>query len=138
MGIVKVLKALAEIPAAERTNPQKEVLKKGSEFLLHHHIHKQSHDLNRVSKPGWLRLGYPRMWDTDIIEILGILTSLGYRDPRMREAVDVVCSKQDESGRWTLENTWNSRFLVSIEKKGKPSRGLTLRALRVLNRWARP
>jgi hypothetical protein len=138
MGIVKALKALAAIPPAERTEQQKDVLKKGCEYLLRHHIHKRSHDLGRVSKPGWLKLGYPRMWDTDIIEILDILTSLGYRDPRMREAVDVVYSKQDESGRWALEHTWNDRFLVSIEKKGKPSKGLTLRALRVLRRWSAP
>ncbi len=134
MGVVKTLKALAEIPASARTKAQKDVLKKGSEYLLRHHIYKRSHDLSRVSKPSWLKLGYPRMWDTDILEILDILTSLGVRDPRMQDALDIVRSKQDASGRVILESSWNDRFLIPIEKKGKPSKGLTLGALRVLKR----
>jgi len=30
------------------------------------------------------------MYQTDILEILGILTKLGYKDERMREAVDLA------------------------------------------------
>jgi len=74
------------------------------------------------------------MWHTDVLEILGILTRLGYKDERMKEAIDLVVSKQDEQGRWILENTYSGRFLVNIERKGKRSKWITLNALRVLKR----
>jgi len=102
--------------------------------MLTHHIHRRSHDLTRVSKPGWLRFGFPLMYQTDVLEILAILTKLGCRDKRMREATDLVISKQDDQGRWKLENTYNGRFQVDIEQKRKPSKWITLNALRVLKR----
>jgi len=37
-------------PEVERT------LAQGAEFMLRHHVHKRSHDLAQVSKPGWQRL----------------------------------------------------------------------------------
>ena len=105
------------------------------DYFLKHHIHKKSHDLSQVSKPGWLRLGFPLMYQDDILEILGILTRLGIHDERMQEAVDVVISKQDPRGQWKLENTFNGRFQTNIEQKGKPSKWITLHALRVLKRY---
>jgi len=132
MGVVKALKALAEIPANKRSKDVMNTIEKGVEHMLKHHIHKRSHDLSRVSKPGWLRFGFPLMWQTDVLEILGILTKLGYKDKRMQEAVDLVISKQDDHGRWKLENTFNGRFQVDIEQKGKPSKWITLNALKAL------
>ncbi len=132
MGAVKALKALAEIPPARRTRAVGDTIRRGVEYLLLHHIHKQSHDLSRVSKPGWLRLGFPLMYQTDVLEILAILVKLGCRDPRMREALDLVVAKQNGQGRWLLENSFNGRFVTSIEQKGKPSKWITLRALAVL------
>jgi len=41
----------------------------------------------------------------------------------MREAIGLVISKQDDQGRWNLETTFNGRFQVNIERKGKPSNG---------------
>ena len=46
----------------------------------------------------------------------------------MQEAIDLVLS----NGRWILENTYNGRFQVNIERKGKPSKWITLNALRIL------
>lgn len=134
MGVVKALKALAEIPPDKRTPRIKETIEKGVEYLLKHHIYKRSHDLSRVSKPGWLKFGFPLMWNTDALEVLGILTKLGCRDERMQDALELVISKQDEQGRWKLETTFNGRFQVSIEQKGKTSKWVTLNALRVLKR----
>jgi hypothetical protein len=135
MGVVKALKALAEIPEDERSEDVKCTIQKAAEYLLKHHVHKRSHDLTRVSKPEWLRFGFPLMWNTDVLEILGILTKLGYRDRRMREAVDLVVSKQDETGRWRLERSFNGRFQVNIEQVSKPSKWITLNALKVLKRF---
>ena len=135
MGVVKALKALAEVPADKRSKNVKSTIERGVEYILVHHVHKRSHDLRRVSKPGWLRFGFPLMYQTDALEILGILTNLGYKDERMQEAVDLVISKQDNQGKWKLENTFNGRFQVNIEKKGESSKWTTLNALRVLKRF---
>jgi hypothetical protein len=135
MGVVKALKALAEIPTEKRSSQVKSTIERGVEHILKHHIHKKSHNLTSVSKPAWLQFGFPLMWNTDALEILGILTKLGYRDKRMQEAVDLVASKQDSQGRWKLESTFNGRFQVNIERKGEPSKWITLNSLRALKRY---
>jgi hypothetical protein len=135
MGAVKALKALAEIPTNQRNPDVEATIKKGAEHMLKHHIHKRSHDLSKVSKPGWLHFGFPLMYQDDALEVLGILTKLGYRDERMQEAVDLVLSKQDAQGKWKLENTYNGRFQTNIEHKGEPSKWITLKALEALKRY---
>ncbi len=134
MGVVKALKALAEIPAERRTPAVDDTLALGAEFLLKHHIYRRSHNLAKMSKPGWKRFGFPLMYQTDVLEILDILTRLGIRDARMDEAFELVRSKRDAQGRWLLESTFNGRFVVDIETQGEPSRWVTLRALEVLSR----
>jgi hypothetical protein len=131
-GVIKPLKAFAEIPERTRSSEVRRTIGRGAEFLLQHHLFKRSHDLTRPLKPKWLRFGFPTMWDSDALEVLLILAQLGYRDPRMKEAAELILEKQDDQGRWVLENTFNGRFQVNIEKKGKPSKWVTLTALRAL------
>ena len=135
MGVVKALKALAAVPGKSRTPAVEKTTRDGVDYLLKHHIHKRSHDLGTVSKPGWLRLGFPWMYQSDILEVLGILGRLGVRDPRMRDALDVLLSKQDERGRWTLEQSFNGRFRANIERKGFPSKWVTVHALTALKAY---
>ncbi|MCJ7469877.1 nitrogen fixation protein NifH, partial [Candidatus Bathyarchaeota archaeon] len=96
MGVIKALKALAEIPVEKRSSDLKNVIDRGVEYVLAHHIYKRSHDLSKVSKPSWMRFGFPKMWQTDVLEILQILTKLGIKDERMQEAIDLVVSKQND------------------------------------------
>jgi hypothetical protein len=136
MGVVKALKGLSAIPVGKRTKEINDTIQKAAEFLLIHHIHRRSHNLNRTSKPGWLKFGFPLMYQTDALEILDILTGLGIRDSRMEEAIDIVIAKQDDTGRWRVENTYNSeRLLLPIGQKDEQSKWLTLRAVRVLKRY---
>lgn len=132
MGVVKALKALAALPPGLRTPAVVRTLDAGTDYLLRHHVHKRCHDTARVAKPGWLRLGYPLMYQTDVLEVLRVLTTLGVRDERMAEAIDAVRGKADTEGRLTLEQTFNDRFRVRVDVKGRPSRWLTLEALRML------
>ena len=136
MAVVKALKALSAVPERARTQEMNGTVQKAVEFLLIHHIHKRSHDTKKVSKPGWRNFGFPMMYQTDALEILDILTALGVSDSRMDEAVDLVLSKQDETGRWALENTYCSdRLLVPMGSAGEKSKWITLRAMRVLKRY---
>jgi len=138
MGVVKTLKALSAIPRERRTTDEDDTIQKATEFLLIHHIYRRSHDLRRTSKPGWLKFGFPLMYQTDALEILDILTELGTWDSRMDEAIGTVLAKQDDMGRWRAENTFGSdRLLVPTGQKGKESKWITLRAMRVLKRYER-
>jgi hypothetical protein len=55
----------------------------------------------------------------------------------MQKTVDLVLSKQDSQGRWKLENTFNGRFQVDVERKGEESKWITLNALKALKRFYR-
>lgn len=132
MAVVKGLKAFAAIPPERRTEGVRRCIEHCAEFLLVHHVFKHSHDLDRVSKPGWKRFGFPRMYQTDVLEITLLLLTLGYRDPRLREALELIESQRGKDGRWLLRDTFNGKFLVDIEEKGRPSKWVTLHALRAL------
>ena len=136
MGVVKALKALSAIPRELRNAEVIGTIEKASEFMLIHHIYKRSHNLNRVSKPGWLKFGFPLMYQTDALEILDILTGLSIKDSRMDDTVGIVLEKQDDMGRWSLENTYNSdRLIIPIGKQNEQSKWVTLRAMRALKRY---
>lgn len=132
MGVVKALKALSAIAPAKRSETCQKTLHDGTKYLLAHRIYQKSHQLGVVSKPGWLHLGFPLMYQTDILEILGILTDLGCRDARMGEALAVVRAKCGADGAWKMENSFNGKMRVDVEVNGERSKWLTLKALRVL------
>lgn len=132
MGAVKALKALAAIPVGERSRAVNAKLGELTEYLLIHHIYKKSHDLSSISRPGWLKFGFPLMYQSDALEILGILAALGCHDSRMDEAIEAVRAKRGNNGRWKLENTFNGKTPVDIEAKGEDSKWITLKALKVL------
>ncbi len=135
MGAAKALKALAEIPPKKRDAETEVTIKVGAEYFLKHQIYKRSHNLRKVSKPGWLKFGFPLMYQDDALEVLGILAKLEYRDERMQEAVNLVLSKQNEQGRWKLEKTFNGKTQVDIERLGEDSKWITLKALRALKQY---
>lgn len=142
-GVVKGLKALAALPDNQRSSAATRTIRRGVEFMLLHRVYRSSHHPGRIARPGWTGFGFPNMWNTDALEILDILTRLRVRDERMQQAVELVKKKQDSTGRWKLGHTWNGKMLVDIEKKGRPSKWITLSALRVLKRfhgaaWAPP
>ena len=132
-GAVKTLKALAEVPEKVRTEEMRAKIEEGAEYLLAQHIFKKPPGLRTVARKEWLKFGFPLMWNTDILEILDILTRLGYRDKRMNEAIEVVRSKQGENGRWRQENRFDGRFATTIERNGTESKWVTLNALRMLD-----
>ncbi len=132
MGVVKGLKALAEIPPDRRSADVRRTIRAAAEFMLRHRVYRRSHDLGRVVRPGWTRFGFPRMYQTDALEIALLLLELGCRDERLADAIALVTAKRGADGRWTLKDTFNGSFQVDIEAKGKPSKWITLTARRVL------
>jgi len=135
MGAAKAFKALAAIPPDKRSSETAAKIDELAEYFLKHHLFKKSHSLNEIARPGWLKPGFPLMYQTDIVELLGIFASLKIHDARLSDAISVLRSKMDPDGRWKLENSNNGKMLVNIEKKGKPSKWITLNALQILREY---
>ncbi len=142
-GGIKTLLALTDIPPAERNRPVQRAIERGVAFFLQHRLFRRDHHDFDVAKPSHLRLRFPLGWQTDVLDMLDGVTAAGVTDDeRLSDALDIVMSKRDASGRWPLERTFPTSgvggpMLVAIEKEGKPSKWVTLRALRVLKRMGR-
>ncbi|MHA2003169.1 MAG: nitrogen fixation protein NifH [Candidatus Thorarchaeota archaeon] len=136
MGRVKMLKGLASIPMKARSKSIQAIIGREIEVILENGIYKylKNPDGGRKEKAGWKRFGFPLFYQSDVLEALDVLTSLGAKDSRMQEAIDLVISSRDKDGRWLLKNTYNGKMHCEIDVKGQPSKWITLRALRVLRR----
>jgi hypothetical protein len=108
-----------------------EAIKLGVDFLLSRDPAVADYPFGRGNKPSsrWFTFFYPLGTSADILQNLEVLAALGQApNPRLANALALVISKQNQQGRWLLEHTY-----VDIqEKKGQPSKWVTLRALRVL------
>lgn len=80
MGVVKTLKAFAGFPKEKRSKAIRQTIGRAAEFMLIHHIFKRSHNLARVSKPGWKKFGFPLMYQTDVLEILNLQLDIETRE----------------------------------------------------------
>ncbi len=136
LGVAKALKALAAIPEEKRNRKIDEKIDKLAEYFLKHRFYMKSHDPEKVAKPGWLRLGFPLMYQTDVLELLEIFAELRIRDPRLEDAIGIVSGKRNKEGLWKMQNSFNDKMLVPVEENGKPSKWLTLKALKILKFYA--
>ncbi|MFC1953914.1 nitrogen fixation protein NifH, partial [Chloroflexota bacterium] len=81
----------------------------------------------------WFKFGYPIGYVADVIQNLEALTALDQaQDIRLVNALNYIKGKKDSQGRWGMEYSLNGKMWADIEKKGQPSKWITLRALRVL------
>jgi hypothetical protein len=136
-GAVKAMLALSKVPEAARTPAMEAAIEQGIDFLLGTDPATAEYPMGYAEKPNrsWFRFGYPIGYVTDVLQNMEVLTALGYgRDPRLANAADLLLSTQDDQGRWKMAYSYNGKTWVDIEEKGKPSKWVTLRALRVLRR----
>jgi len=131
-GANKVLRALTRVPEVERTKALKEAIQTGVDFLFSRDPVKADYPyVGRVSST-WFKFGFPLSYWSDVLETASVLTDLGHgADPGLQEAIEFILGKQDDQGRWMLENTMN-RMWFEVEKKRETSKWITLRVLRVL------
>jgi hypothetical protein len=136
-GAAKALKALVAVPPDQRAPVIQRAIDAGVAFLLSRDPAAADYPYTERVSSTWFKFGFPLSYWSDVLEITGILVESGYGgDPRLASALRLILSKQDAQGRWKLQNTLNSKTVMDIEHKGKPSKWITLRALRVLKRLA--
>lgn len=138
-GAVKAMLALSKVPESQRTALTQSAIDVGVDFLLGRDPAQADYPMGYSTKPSrsWFQFGYPLGYVTDVLQNLEVLTALGLGDdPRLIPALDLMLSKQDAQGRWKMEYTYNGKTWADLEQKKKPSKWVTLRALRVLRRVA--
>jgi hypothetical protein len=143
LDVWEPLAAFASLPKAKRTSQVENAIARGAEFYLERKLYEEGRPY-----PPWLRLHYPNHYYYDILIGLDLLTQLGFAgDPRLRPALDLLTKKRQRDGTWLMDRLHPDigpttkvhpqkekiKPLV-IEEPGKPSKWITLKALRVLKR----
>jgi len=134
-GAIKAMLAFSKVPPSLRTQRMQAAIRQGIVFLLSHDPSVADYPFGMGNRPSssWFKFGYPIGYVTDVLQNLEVLAAWGQaQDPRLDNALKLLINKQDNQGRWLLEYTYNGKSWVDIEKKGQPSKWVTLRALRVL------
>jgi hypothetical protein len=136
-GANKAMKSLLAVPPEQRTPAMQRAIEVGAEFLLSRDPAVADYPYTQRVSSTWFKFGFPLTYWSDVLETTAVLTELGYGDdPRLSNALQFILSKQDAQGRWKLENALTGKMWADIERRGKPSKWVTLRALRVLKHVA--
>jgi hypothetical protein len=134
-GAIKAMLALSKVPLTYRTERINKAIEKGVSFLLSYDVATGGYPFGFGNKPSssWLKFGYPIGYVADVLQNLEVLVALGQgKSPEITKALEFVINKQDSNGRWKMEYSLNGKMWADIEKKGQPSKWITMRALRVL------
>jgi hypothetical protein len=135
-GAIKELLALARIPVQRRSPRVRRAVERGAAFLLSRDPAVADYPMpSRDSTPSsaWFKLGFPSGYVADVLQNLQVLAELGHADdPHLAGAVDLVLRQQDKHGRWRNRYAYNGKTTVDIERQGKPSKWVTLRACTLL------
>jgi hypothetical protein len=129
------LKALSVVPTKNRTKKIHKVIDDAADFILKHHVYKRSHNINEIINKKWMSFIFPCFGEIDILQILEVLTVLGYKDKRMNDSINYLLSKQNESGRWILDKALKGRIRATLEEPGMESKWITYRAIKTLKAW---
>ena len=136
-----VLEALLEYERAFGASPEVNGARlRGQEYLLERRLFRRMStgeviERDRYGGAVWSRFAFPTWWHYDVLRALEYLREAGVApDERVAEAVDLVASKRDNDGRWSLETRYPGVMPIEMDEgEGRPSRWNTLRAMRVLN-----
>jgi hypothetical protein len=134
-GGVKVMLALARSPAERRSPSVDSAIQAGVDFFFSTDPTGAGYPCGWSNKPSgnWWKFGFPVFYVTDLLQLVEALVSLGYgEDPRLANALQLICDRQDENGRWTLDYDYRGKTWAEFGEKKQPNPWVTLRALRVL------
>ena len=134
-GAVKIAMALGKTTKANRSPAIKKAILACREFLLSADPAGANYPHPYAKKPSqsWFRFGFPVFYVTDVLQNIEALLGLGLSgDPRLKNAIDLLESKRDDHGRWKMAYSYNGKMWVDIEERGKTSKWVTYRALKVL------
>ena len=132
----KAMLALARIPVPGRSPLVRRAIEAGTDFLLSRDPAAADYPAgwgNARPNGSWFKPGFPSGYVADVLQNLEALCELGYgRDPRLGNAVEWLRGKRGPDGRWRNQYAYNGKTWLDVERRGQPSKWVTLRAMRVL------
>jgi len=142
LDVWEPLAAFAALPRAQRSPRIERAVERGIEFYLDRKLMQEGQRY-----PPWLRLHYPNHYFYDFLIGLDLATELGFADDRrLRPALDLLRQKRHADGTWWIDRAHpdvsgpkspqyrRGVTPLIIEPPGRPSKWITLKALRVLQR----
>ncbi len=135
-GAVKALSGLARVPKERRSDAVERALAVGADFLLSRDPAVADYPIGSDAKApssSWFKLGFPSGYVADVLQNLDVLCELGHgADTRLDGALEWLLAQRNGDGVWVNRYAYNDKTTVDIEPQGAPSKGVTLRACRVL------
>ena len=134
-GATKAVLALARVPAEKRTPDVAQALEQGAAFLLSRDPSVADYPMGPNAKPNgsWFKLGFPSGYVTDVLQTIEALCEAGMAgDRRLDRAIDCIVAQQDDEGRWANRYSYAGKMVIDVDRPGRPSKWVTLRACRVL------
>jgi hypothetical protein len=139
---INVLEGLLEYERATGgTDGSRAARLAGEEYLLARRLFRRLSTGEPIEK--YLTLLHPNRWHYDLLWGLDYFRSASHLtgaapDPRLSEAIDHLRSRRLPDGTWPLDASPTGRVWFDVDDgAGRPSRWVTLRALRVLRWWER-
>jgi len=141
----EAMSAFAAYPRSKWSPEMRSCVEKAAGFFLSRELHRQG-----ARYPPWYRTHYPVHYYYDLLVGLDFMTRLGFAgDIRMGPAVAFLRSRRHRDGTWNLDAVhpdlegaaarWYATHPrhrpspFALEKVGRPSKMITLTALRVLD-----
>lgn len=138
---INVLEGLLEFERATGGTPQsRQARGTGEAFLLERNLFRRL-GTGEPADERFLLFLHPNRWRYDILRALdyfraGAMLTGADPDPRLAETIQHLRYRRLEDGRWPLDWSLPGRVWFEVDDgPGKPSRWITLRAMRVLRWW---
>jgi len=141
---INVLEGLLEHERATGgTEASREARRSGEEYLLKRSLFRRL-STGEPADESHLTFMHPNRWRYDVLRALDYFRSSSQLtgeapDARLGESIEILRSRQLADGKWTLDRNPTGRTWFDVDEgEDKPSKWITLRALRVLKWWDEP
>ena len=134
---INVLEGLLAYERAIGGSPRvAEARRRGEAYMLERRLFRRK-STGEVIDPEWLLSSFPTWWHYDVLRGLDYLRDAGVvPDEQLAEAIRVVEGNRGPDDRWPLQKVHEGSTYFDIDDgEGRPSRWVTLIALRVLDWW---
>ena len=111
---------------------------RAQEYLLERRLLRRL-STGEIIDAAWTEFAFPPLWHYDVLRVLDYLRNAGVQpERRVDEAVSVVRDRRQSDGRWLLDVRHPDTLYEELAGPvGVANRWITLRALRVLDWYAR-
>jgi hypothetical protein len=110
---------------------------RGHEYLLERRLLRRR-STGEIINPLWTQFAVPPLWHYDVLRALDYLRTAGVPpEPRVDEAISIVVERRQADGRWPCDVRHRASLYDELAGPvGAPNRWITLRARKVLDRYA--